>query len=175
MVEAINLPDEEFQTALLQIDRIKAADIFKRIYLKYNNFEMLERLTVEALERIGSGWEDGQISLSQVYMSGVVCEELIEKYMPKSNLSYKNKPKMAIAVLQDHHSLGKRIVSSVLRADGYELLDFGQGLSVEEIVEKTLDADLDILLISTLMLPSALKVRNVVESLRRMVRPSKSW
>lgn len=167
MVETINLPDEEFQKALLQIDRIKAAEIFERIYLEYNNFEMLERLTVDALERIGSGWEDGQISLSQVYMGGIICEELVGKYMPKSNLSYKNKPKMAIAVLLDHHSLGKRIVFSVLRAGGYDLADFGQGLGVEEIVEKTLEADLDILLISTLMLSSALKVQNVVESLRK--------
>lgn len=167
MVEAINLPIEDFQTALLQIDRIKAAEIFENIYKKKRNFESLEHMTVEALERIGVGWEDDQLSLSQVYMSGVICEELIEKYIPKCGSSYKKKPKIAIAVLQDHHALGKRIVYSVLRAGGYDLIDFGQGLSVEEIVEKTIEAEIDILLISTLMLPSALKVKNVVESLRK--------
>jgi methylmalonyl-CoA mutase cobalamin-binding domain/chain len=124
-------------------------------------------LTVEALGRIGGGWEDGQLSLSQVYMSGVICEKLIEKYIVKSSSSYKKKPKMAIAVLQDQHSLGKRIVYSVLRAGGYDLMDFGQGLTVEEVVEKTVEADLEFLLISTLMLPSALKVKNVVETLRK--------
>ena len=167
MVEAINLPIENFQTALLQIDRIRAAEIFENIYLKDRNFETLEQMTMEALERIGDGWEDGQLSLSQVYMSGVICEELIEKYMPKFSTSYKKTTKMAIAVLLDHHALGKRIVFSVLRASGYDLIDFGQGLSVEEIVEKTIEAEIDILLLSTLMLPSALKVKNVVESLRK--------
>lgn len=167
MMEAINLPIENFQTALLQIDRIRAAEIFENIYLKDKNFETLEQLTMEALEKIGDGWEDGQLSLSQVYMSGVICEELIDKYIPKCSSSYKNNPKMAIAVLLDHHALGKRIVFSVLRASGYDLVDFGQGLSVDEIVEKTIEAEIDILLISTLMLPSALKVKNVVESLRK--------
>ncbi len=167
MVEAINLPIENFQTALLQIDRIRAAEIFENIYLKDRNFETLEQMTMEALERIGDGWEDGQLSLSQVYMSGVICEELIEKYMPKFSTSYKKTPKMGIAVLLDHHALGKRIVFSVLRASGYDLIDFGQGLSVEEIVEKTIEAKIDILLLSTLMLPSALKVKNVIESLRK--------
>ena len=167
MVKAIHLPIEDFQTALLQIDRIRAVEIFESIYLKDRNFETLEHLTMEALERIGVGWEDGQLSLSQVYMSGVICEELIKKYIPKCGSSYKNKPKISIAVLQDHHALGKRIVYSVLRASGYDLIDFGQGLSVEKIVEKTIEAEIDILLISTLMLPSALKVKNVVESLRK--------
>ena len=44
---------------------------------------------MEALERIGDGWEEGQLSLSQVYMSGVICEEMIEKYIPKYSSSYK--------------------------------------------------------------------------------------
>ena len=128
---------------------------------------MLELLTMGALERIGLGWEDGRLSLSQVYMSGVICEDLIEHYVPKCKASYKTKPKMAIAVLQDHHALGKRIVYSVLRAGGYNIFDFGQGLSADEIVEKTVNEDIEILLISTLMLPAALKVKNVVENLRK--------
>jgi methylmalonyl-CoA mutase cobalamin-binding domain/chain len=167
MAAAMNLPIEDFQTALLQIDQVKAAEIFANMYRKNSNFEILEQLTVEALGRIGGGWEDGQLSLSQVYMSGVICEKLIEKYIVKSSSSYKKKPKMAIAVLQDQHSLGKRIVYSVLRAGGYDLIDFGQGLSVEDVVGKTIEADLEFLLISTLMLPSALKVKNVVETLRK--------
>ncbi len=166
-MEAINLPIKDFQTALLQIDRIKAAEMFKSIYLKAESFEPLEHLIMESLERIGVGWEEGQLSLSQVYMSGVICEELIENHKPKCESSYKKNPKIAIAVLQDHHALGKRIVYSVLKAGGYDLVDFGQGLSVEKIVEKTIEAELDILLISTLMLPSALKVKTVVESLRK--------
>ena len=165
-METINLPIEDFQTALLQIDRIKAAEIFETIYKKDNNFEILEHLTMAALERIGDGWENGQLSLSQVYMSGIICEELVEQYIPKYMVLCKNKPKIAIAVLQDHHALGKRIVSSVLRAGGYDIVDFGQGLSVEEIVDKTIEGEIEVLLISTLMLPSALKVKKVVEKLR---------
>lgn len=165
-MEKRNLPIDDFQTALLRIDRVKAAEIVDNLYRSNQNFETLEYLTMEALERIGDGWEEGHVSLSQVYMSGVICEELIEKYIPKYHIVYKNKPKIAIAVLLDNHSLGKRIVYSVLRAGGYDLMDFGQGLSVEEMVERTLQEKIDILLISTLMLPSALKVKNVVESLQ---------
>jgi len=166
MLETIHLPIEDFQRALLEIDRVRAADIFEKVHKGSESFEALEHLTMEVLERIGDGWEDGEVSLSQVYMSGIICEELIEQYIPKYLVSYKDKPKMAIAVLQDHHALGKRIVYSVLRAGGYNLMDFGQGLSVEDLVEKTVAEEIEILLISTLMLPSALKVKKVVEGLR---------
>ena len=98
-------------------------------------------------------------------MSGVICEQLIDKYLPKLHAKRKDEPRMAIGVLLDHHALGKRIVYSILRAGGFEIKDFGQGLSVKELVAKTIEYQIEILLISTLMLPSALKVKVVKEQL----------
>lgn len=160
-----NLLIEEFQKALLQVNRMKAVEIFDNCYMLENKFEVLEQIAIQSLERIGDGWEDGTVSLSQVYMSGVICEDLMDKYLPKMQIKRKDMPKLAIAVLQDQHALGKRIVYSILRAGGFEVMDFGQGLSVEEIVEKTIENKIEILLISTLMLPSALKVKILKEQL----------
>lgn len=161
----IDLKIKEFETALLKVNRVKAAEIFEECYLSENSIDALEVLTVNSLERIGEGWETGTVSLAQVYMSGIICEELIEKYLSELPFTRKDGPKMAIAVLQDHHALGKRIVYSVLCAAGFELMDFGQGLSIDEVVNKTIDNQIEILLISTLMLPSALKVNEVRKKL----------
>lgn len=164
----------EFEKALLQINRVKATEIFEKNNLKSDNsIELLESLAIESLKRIGEGWENGSISLSQVYMSGVICEELIEEYLPISKIKPKKTPKLAIAVLQDHHALGKRIVYSVLRAAGFDVLDFGQGLGVDDLVQKTIENEIQILLISTLMLPSALKVKAVKEKLTTVGAPTK--
>jgi methanogenic corrinoid protein MtbC1 len=144
---------------------MKAADIFEKCYSSEENFDLLEQLTIQSLASIGTGWENGTVSLSQVYMSGVICEELIDKYLPKFQIKRTDIPKMAIGVLMDHHALGKRIVYSILRAGGFEIMDFGQGLSVEDLVSKTIENRIEILLISTLMLPSALKIMHVKEQL----------
>lgn len=53
MVESTHLPITDFQTALLQIDRIRAAEIFDSVYLKAGSFGTLEHLIMEALEKIG--------------------------------------------------------------------------------------------------------------------------
>lgn len=155
----------EFENALLQVNRIKAAELFESCYLREKSFSVLETLAMKTLERIGSGWEEGSVSLAQVYMSGVICEELIDKYLPKMDIKRKGEPKIAIAVLQDQHALGKRIVYSVLRASGYEVMDFGQGLTIEELADKAIENRIGVLLISTLMFPSALKVKQVKERL----------
>jgi methanogenic corrinoid protein MtbC1 len=164
-MENISLLSKEFESALLEINRIKAADIFNKCFQEKNTFAILEIVAINTLERIGEGWEKGDISLSQVYMSSVICEELIERYLPKLEIKLKDTPKIAIGVLMDQHSLGKRIVYSILRTGGFEALDLGQGLNVDDLVKKTIDNHIEILLISTLMLPSALKVKEVKEKL----------
>lgn len=99
-------------------------------------------------------WLDGSVSLSQVYMSGRICEELVENIFPYAETDQKPSRKMAIAVLEDYHMLGKRIVYSMLKSAGLGLLDYGH-VEVEEIVHRVIEDDIQILLISTLMLPSA--------------------
>lgn len=55
----------------------------------------------------------------------------VEKYMDKINVNIKKDLRIGIGVLLDHHVLGKQIVYSILRISGYDVLDFGQGLSVD--------------------------------------------
>ena len=75
-------------------------------------------------------------------------------------------PLIAVAVLEDHHALGKRLVAASLRAGGFDVLDYGQGLSVENLTARCrLDA-VEILLVSTLMLSAALRIGQLTTALR---------
>ncbi|MCP4752394.1 MAG: cobalamin-binding protein [Proteobacteria bacterium] len=155
----------EFEEAVLSVDKIAATGIFNKMRQGGDTIDPIERLVVPVLENIGRSWEEGKTSLSQVYMSGRICEELVEGVLPPDSPDRRDKPKMAIALLEDYHSLGKRMVYSVLRAGGFNLADYGRG-SVKELVEWSLRDEIDILLISVLMLPSALKVKEVKIGLR---------
>ncbi len=150
----------EFEQALLSLDRLAARNILMKSSDAWPPIQLVEKLVVPALERIGVGWEQGRIALSQVYMSGRICEELVDIILPPSGPGRKIRPKMAIATLEDYHLLGKRIVYSVLRASGFELLDYGR-MRVDDLVHRVKDDEVKILLLSTLMLPSALKVKEV--------------
>jgi methanogenic corrinoid protein MtbC1 len=149
---------------LLSFDRLKVKEIFTQALDRSPTVEVIEHMLTPALEWIGQEWVQGRVSLSQIYMSGRLCEELVDQMIPTGLAAHPDQPKMAIAVLDDHHFLGKRIVYSILRSNGYDLLNYGR-LTAEELVEKVRQEGIRILLISVLMLPSALHVKNLRERL----------
>lgn len=154
---------QRFLDTLLAMDRIGSEKVLREVAAQQQSFEAVEQVITETLAIIGDGWEAGDYSLSQIYMSGVICEEIIERMLPEFRMVRKNSPKIGIGVLIDNHALGKRIVKAVVQAEGFEIFDFGHGLSVDEMVEKTMAYRIDVLLVSTLMLPSALKVKGIRE------------
>jgi methanogenic corrinoid protein MtbC1 len=154
----------EFEQALLSLDRLGARRIIQAASDPGKAHLAVENLLVPALEHLGEQWEAGHLALSQIYMSGRICEELVGQILPPASPHRKRQPKTAIAVLEDYHLLGKRIVYSTLRASGFELLDYGQQ-EVQALAAAAQRDQVEILLISTLMLPSALRVIKVRERL----------
>ena len=157
----------ELENSLLAVDRIGTARIIRDSCLKDSPFACIETLIVPALEDIGRKWEQGNVSLSQVYMSGRICETIVDAMVPETDPSRSSHPGIAIAVLEDYHTLGKRIVYSVLRAGGYSVTDYGSGLTVDQLVQNVVRDRVRILLISTLMLPAALRSREAIARIKK--------
>lgn len=151
---------EQFVNALLSMNRVKVRKIIKDNFDLNNPFHIIENLVVPASEIIGNRWAEGSVALSQVYMSSRIIEEFVDDILPPDSAGRIDQPVMAIAVLEDYHMLGKRIIYSGIRADGYKLTDYGR-VTVEEAVEKVKIDSIEILLISTLMLPSALRIKDL--------------
>lgn len=154
---------ERFENALLSMDRLAVREILSEITNRFNGEEIfinLEELVVPVLEKIGVGWEKGEVSLSQVYMSGRICEAVVAEIMPPKTSSAKSRAKVAIAVLEDSHMLGKRMVKSVLLGSGFDPLDYGTRTAAE-LADLVMQDGVEILLVSTLMFPSALHVKDL--------------
>lgn len=157
---------EEFEMSLLSLDKQGADETLQKAMTNRSPIEVAGKLVAATLQKIGESWEQGRVALSQIYMSGLICEELIEKYIPAGSPVRISQPKMAIAVFEDYHLLGKRIVASTLRSAGYELTDLGGGLSVDELVEIIKREKYQILLLSVLMLNSAMHIKELKEKLK---------
>ena len=160
-MDNLSLEINALERALLTMDQSQAESIVIGAMTKGTPIQIASELVSGTLQRIGDSWETGNLALSQVYMSGIICEEVIDKILPPSNPLRKNQPKMAIAVFEDYHLLGKRILYSTLRASGFELIDLGGGLSTDQLVEIVKNEKIKILLLSVLMLPSALRIKEL--------------
>jgi methanogenic corrinoid protein MtbC1 len=152
---------DRITTALLSVNKVGFTGIFDNSGMQLSDFT--EEILVPVLDRIGERWHRGEISLAQVYMSGRLCEKLLQDNSAGSNRQLKEIG-LGVAVLEDFHVLGKRIVCSVLYAAGYGFTDYGP-VSLDDLVEKVEKDKIRILLVSTLMLSSALRVRLLKERL----------
>jgi methanogenic corrinoid protein MtbC1 len=150
----------ELYAALVALDRPRIESLFGEAVRRDGPMRAVEELMVPALIQLGHEWDSGQIALSQIYMSSRICEDIVERALPARAAERKAQPRVAITVLNDYHTLGKRIVLSVMRASGLEILDYGR-MEAGPLVERVLADRVEILLISVLMLPAALKVKSV--------------
>lgn len=153
-----------FERALLEIDVSGARELLAEAAEDLPPTAVVDSVIAPALERIGAAWERGDAALSQVYMSGRICEGLVSGLLPPGVPQERTRARLGIAVLEDFHSLGKDLVRSALRGAGFAPLDLGH-TDLDELVERVRSERIDLLLVSTLMLPSALRVKELRQRL----------
>ncbi len=163
---------QAFEQALLRGDRAAARAVIRDDLGDKDPVSVSEAVIVPALEHIGTSWESGTISLATLYLSGVLAEEVVAEVLPNARPAAGG-PGIAIVVLEDHHVLGKRLVLSALRSAGYAVEDYGHGLSPRDVVARCRAEEPRIVLVSTLMLPAALRVRDLSDGLAELgARPA---
>jgi methanogenic corrinoid protein MtbC1 len=156
-----------FNRALLDLDLLAARRILHTAGGGTLSAGMLESVVAPALVSIGAAWERGDVALSQVYMSGRMCEHLIGSLDFENVRIREDQPRISVGVLEDAHILGKQLVLQMLRSAGYQVHDLGARLSVDDVVDGVRRDDTEVLVVSVLMLRSALQVTAVREQLKR--------
>lgn len=151
----------DLRTALLRYDKKAIKQMADDDTARRGFPAFVHDLLVPVLEEIGDAWTTGDAALSQIYLSGKVSEELFTEHLAEMPAHEVIDARIGILTLEDHHTLGKRIVSALVRSHGYNLLDMGSGICYLEAAERTLREGIDILLVSVLMYPSARKVENL--------------
>jgi len=153
--------EKEFKSVLLDFDKEKAREILMQASKNGNKRESIPDIITNVLTEIGDEWDKGELALSQIYLTGQICEQLVQDLFP-SEISEKSKPAVtAVVTFNDYHVLGKRILYSILRSSGFNILDYGQGINTSQIIKKLKSDKIQFLLISTLMLHSALEIKEL--------------
>jgi methylmalonyl-CoA mutase cobalamin-binding domain/chain len=72
----------------------------------------------------------------------------------------------------DIHYIGKMMVSALLVADGFEIIDLGIDVRPEQFIESTIDNQAQVIAISALLTSSTIEARRVIDALeQRGLRP----
>ena len=105
-----------------------------------------------AMRELGEQFENKQIFIPELLLASDVITELmpiLEPYIEKGELQRKT---VVLGTVEgDIHEIGKNIVSIVLKAEGFNVVDLGTDVGIETFLESADNDDASIIGLSTLM------------------------
>jgi corrinoid protein of di/trimethylamine methyltransferase len=133
-----------------------------------NAKDILNGGMLTAMEVIGGRFRDGTVFIPEVLLSARAMNAalaVMEPYLAKEGKDASGKILLG-TVRGDLHDIGKNLVATMLRGVGFEVVDLGINISVEEFVRKAEEHRPDILGMSALLTTTMPEMRNVIDALR---------
>lgn len=131
--------------------------------------EALEVGLAQPLREVGQRFESGEAFITELIASAEVMEagaDVLNKEIVKRGANRDSVGKVLIGTVEgDIHSIGKNIVSTLLNASGFEVIDLGIDVPTWTFVEKVKELNPDILGLSALMTTTMVKQKEVIGAL----------
>ena len=128
----------------------------------------INRGMVPGMAIVGDKFEKGDYFLSELVVAAEVKKEGIKVVTPYIKGEGAGKiGKVVIATVEgDHHDLGKNIATSLLRVQGFEVIDLGVDVSTENIVGAVKEHQPSIVGMSALLTLTMPRMSEVIEALK---------
>ena len=124
----------------------------------------------EGLRIVGARYQEGEYFISQLFLSAETMKNALEVLQPLLATVNREESKGTIVIGSiegDIHDFGKTIVSSLLTAEGFRIIDLGIDVPSERFVEEAEKAEADVIGISALLSTTQPQSRDVVQSLEK--------
>jgi 5-methyltetrahydrofolate--homocysteine methyltransferase len=124
----------------------------------------------EGLRVVGERYQEGEYFLSQLFLAAETMKNALEVLQPllASADQVESKGTIVIGSIDgDIHDFGKVIVSSLLTAEGFRIIDIGIDVPSERFVEEAEKANADVIGISALLSTTQPQSRDVVQALEK--------
>jgi methanogenic corrinoid protein MtbC1 len=135
-----------------------------------------ERLLTEVLDPvlllIGEEWNSsGTFTLAQVYVAAKVTEDVMSKIAARRIGPSGTQPPKGPVVIgnieEDFHALGRRMVGTFLRLEGWDVHDLGNDVPAAQFVDKAQEVGARVIGVSAMMMTTARTIRRVREEIDR--------
>jgi len=125
----------------------------------------------EGIQIIGDKFGSGELFLPDLVCASEVLKKafpIINEEIEKSGKETKSLGKVVIGtVFGDIHNIGKDMVSTLLYAAGFEVIDLGINVKGEDFLNAVRDEKPDILAMSSLLTTTSAEQKNVIEGLKK--------
>ncbi len=124
---------------------------------------------VAGINKVGDAFAAGEAFLPELVMAGEAMKAavaVLEPELMKKGSARKTLGKVVMATVEgDIHEIGKSLVSTMLSASGFTVVDMGVDNPSDKIIEKALEIDADIIGLSALLTTTMIRQKEVIEKL----------
>ena len=147
----------------------EAKDLTTQILNTKDEHYVLDEVLIPALDRVGNKYDKGELFLPQMIQAAEtvkVALNIIKERLSKGNSS-SSKGKIIVATVQgDIHDIGKNIVKIMLENYGYEVIDLGKDVPIEEVVKRAKEENIELIGLSALMTTTVENMKKTIEALK---------
>lgn len=142
------------QKAILEYNAKEAEEVAKRgIKEGIEPMELMNKGFIPGISQVGDKFAQGTCFLPELIQAAEamrIATEIVNAALPQS--AQQKKGKIVIGTVEgDIHDIGKTIVVSLLKANGFEVYDLGRDIPTEKFIEKAEEVGADIIGTSALL------------------------
>jgi trimethylamine corrinoid protein len=161
---------EEAIEAILKGDADKATEIAKKgIEEGLDPLELMNNGFIPGINKVGDLFETGRLFLPALIYSATAMEkatEIINAAIPGKQGTISGKVLVG-TVEGDVHDIGKTIVVSLFKANGFEVLDLGRDVPIAKIIDEAEKFGADIIGTSTLLTTTMVVQKELEQELKK--------
>ena len=155
--------------AVVEMDEVRSVALANEAIEKgIDAYEAIDKGLVHGMDRAGKLFEDEEYFIPELLMCSDAMYSSLEILKPhiKTN-ELGEKPKVIIGVVEgDTHDIGKNLVKIMLESSGFDIVDLGRDIAPAAFVDKAIEANAQIIALSTLMTTTMDGMGEVVKLLK---------
>lgn len=162
---------EEAREMLIARDTDRVVEITNKVITDgHNPMELMNEAFIPAINEVGELFGSGQMFLPELIEAANAMKaatDIVNEALESGTGEQQEKKTVVVAsVAGDVHDIGKCIVVSLMKANGFEVHDLGRDVSTEAIIEKAVAVNADVIGTSALLTTTMMQQKVLEETLR---------
>lgn len=172
-------PHKQLQDAILQGDVAKVTELAEGMIKDPASLPGALQAAIETIRNVGDCFGSGEIYLPEMVMSAdamLAFTGVIGPHLEKAAGGARATGKVVLGTVKgDIHSIGKDLVSTMLKASGFEVIDMGVDVAPMEMLKTAERSGAKVIALSALMTTSMPYQKEVVELMTALKKRGDYW
>ncbi|MCX7813031.1 MAG: homocysteine S-methyltransferase family protein [Pseudothermotoga sp.] len=168
LVKLDQLEEEPLVSHILKGQREQLMNFVQEMLKTQDPLYISQNVLAKAMERVGQLYAIGKIYLPHLLLAAETVQPIFDRLNELMGDSEVKLGRVLLATVQDDiHDIGKKIVATVLRSGGFEVIDIGKNVPPAQVLEAVKNFKPDIVGLSAMMTTTVGFVKETADLLKQ--------